>query len=221
MKRHLASRIAATSVLTVAALFNVRPGLAAGNEELEQGIQKLQDAWAQIQYETPEDRRAGEFEALSRDAQALTARFPTRAEPHILEGNALSSWAGARGGMGALDIVKRAKAAYETAIDIDRDALDGAAQSSLGVLYYKVPGWPVAFGDKRKAEELLQQALARNPNGIDPNFFYGEFLFERNNKVDAIPYLEKAVNAPPRPDREVADAARRRDAAALLAKIRS
>ena len=35
--------------------------------------------------------------------------------------------------------------------------------SSLGVLYYKVPGWPIGFGDKDKARDLLQKALAVNP----------------------------------------------------------
>ena len=47
--------------------------------------------------------------------------------------------------------------------------LDGSAYNSLGVLYYKVPGWPVGFGDKAKARELLQKALAINPKGIDAN----------------------------------------------------
>ena len=73
-------------------------------------------------------------------------------------------------------LVKRAKAIYESAIQLDGKALDGSAYNSLGVLYYKVPGWPVGFGDKKRAKELLEQALALNPKGIDPNFFYGEYL---------------------------------------------
>jgi hypothetical protein len=36
-----------------------------------------------------------------------------------------------------------------------------------------------------------------------------------------VPYLEKALNAPPRPGRQIADAGRREEARALLAKIKS
>ena len=54
----------------------------------------------------------------------------------------------------AADIVIRG---YET----DRFAGDrGSAYTSLGTLYFKVPGWPVGFGDEEKAEELLRKALA-------------------------------------------------------------
>ncbi len=94
------------------------------------------------------------------------------------EGIVVSSWAGEKGGLGALSLVKQAKTIYEQAIKIDGKALDGSAYNSLGVLYYKVPSWPLGFGDKDKAGELLQKALAINPQGIDPNFFYAEYLAE-------------------------------------------
>ena len=48
--------------------------------------------------------------------------------------------------MGALGLVKRARADFEAAIKLDAGALDGAAYTSLGALYYQVPGWPVGFG---------------------------------------------------------------------------
>ncbi|MGE8656089.1 MAG: hypothetical protein ACN6O8_05000 [Achromobacter sp.] len=183
---------------------------------LDQGIRALQSEWAAIQYQTPEREREARFESLSQQAHALTAQFPERAEPHIWEGIVLSSWAGAKGGLGALGIAKQAKAEYETAIKIDSKALDGSALNSLGVLYYKVPGWPVGFGDNKKAEALLQQALAINPDGIDPNYFYADYLIYRSRKADAVPYLQKALKAPPRPGREVADQGRRAEVQALL-----
>lgn len=72
-----------------------------------------------------------------------------------------------------------------------------------------MPGWPVGFGDDEKAEQLLKQALAINPTGIDPNFFYGDFLLDQGRKAEAKSYLEKALSAPPRPGRELADQGRR------------
>ena len=136
------------------------------------------------------------------------------------EGIIVSSFAGAKGGLGALNLAKQAKALYENSLQIDPNALDGSAYNSLGVLYYKVPGWPLGFGDKPKAQELLQKALAINPKGIDPNFFYGELLIETGKPAEAVAYLERAVNAPPRPGREVADAGRRAEATELLRKAR-
>ena len=50
--------------------------------------------------------------------------------------------------------------------------------TSLGTLYYKVPGWPIGFGSDKKAREYLAKALDLNPTGIDPNYFMGEFLFD-------------------------------------------
>jgi Tfp pilus assembly protein PilF len=96
--------------------------------------------------------------------------------------------------------------------------LDGSAYNSLGVLYYKVPGWPLAFGDKGKAEELLKKALEINPRGIDSNFFYGEFLIENKRTSEGIAYLERALQAPPRSGRNIADTGRRDEIRQLLAK---
>ncbi len=72
-------------------------------------------------------------------------------------------------------------------------ALNGSAHTSLGSLYYQVPGWPVAFGDNDEAAKHLARALQINPNGIDPNFFYGDFLAETDHKDAAKAYFEHAL----------------------------
>ena len=104
---------------------------------------------------------------------------PQAAELHIWHGIVLSTWAGAKGGLGALGLVKQAKAELEKAIELDPAALDGSAYTSLASLYYQVPGWPIGFGDEDKAEALFKQALALNPDGIDPNYFHGDFLLRQ------------------------------------------
>ncbi|CUJ59239.1 tetratricopeptide repeat protein [Achromobacter kerstersii] len=210
----------AAAAMLAGASMSLSAFAASAPDGLDQGIRALQNDWAVIQYQTPANQRETRFEALSQQAHALTERFAAKAEPHIWEGIILSSWAGAKGGLGALGLAKQAKAEYETAIQIDSKALGGSALNSLGVLYYKVPGWPVGFGDNKKAEALLQQALAINPDGIDANYFYADYLIYRNRKPEAIPYLEKALKAPPRPGREVADAGRKQEARALLESVR-
>lgn len=188
---------------------------------VDDAVVELQHDWEVIRYQTPASEREKRFEALAAKAHQASEKFPGRAEPLVWEGIIVSSWAGERGGLGALGLVKQAKALYEQAIQIDGQALDGSAFNSLGVLYYKVPGWPIAFGDKAKARELLQKALAINPQGIDPNYFYAEYLVETRQAEQAQPYLEKVLQAPPRPGRQIADTGRREEARALLSKVRA
>jgi len=195
--------------------------LAAVAAPVDDAVAELQRDWEVVRYQTPSSEREKRFESLAEKAHKISESFPGRSEPLIWEGIVVSSWAGEKGGLGALGLVKQAKAIYEQAIAIDGNALDGSAFNSLGVLYYKVPGWPLGFGDKVKARELLQKALAVNPKGIDPNFFYGEFLAEIGNPEEAVTYLERALQAPSRPGRQVADTGRREEARALLAKIKS
>ncbi len=43
--------------------------------------------------------------------------------------------------------MKEARASLEAALKIAPEALDGSAYTSLGSLYYQVPGWPLGgFG---------------------------------------------------------------------------
>lgn len=98
-------------------------------------------------------------------------------------------------------------------------ALDGSAYGSLGTLYYKVPGWPLGFGDDKKAGELLLKALTINPDGIDPNYFYADYLYEQGDYQGAKIAAEHALQAPPRPERPLADEKRRQEIQALMEKI--
>ncbi len=148
--------------------------------------------------------------------QALVSDCPQRPEPLIWEGIILSTYAGAKGGLDALGLVKAAREALETALRLDDHALDGSAHTSLGSLYYQVPGWPLSFGDDDFAREHLLAALAINPDGIDPNYFYADFLIRDGKEYAARPYLEKALRAPDRPGRELADQGRRDEIRHLL-----
>src|SRR5690606_28730610 len=113
------------------------------------------------------DRQLEAIHKLEVQAASVTGKYPGKAEPKIWEGIILSTDAGIVKGMSALGKVKKAKELFETALKIDPKALDGSAYTSLGSLYYQVPGWPVAFGDDDEAEKYLKQALQINPDGID------------------------------------------------------
>ncbi len=179
----------------------------------------IQQRWAEIRYQLPEQDQEKAFEALAMEAEAFVERYPDRAEPLIWQGIVLSTWAGAKGGLGALGLVKRARVSLEAALELDASALEGSAYTSLGSLYYQVPGWPLGFGDDDKARGYLQKALAINPDGIDANYFFGDYLIDQGEPERARAYLQKVMMAPGRPGREVADIGRKREAEGLLSNL--
>ena len=184
-------------------------------------LERIQGRWAEINYQTPAAQKESAFADLAQQAERAIAAEPQAAELRIWKGIVLSTWAGAKGGLGALDLVKQAKSELEQALKLDAKALDGSAYTSLGSLYYQVPGWPIAFGDDEKAEAMLKTALAINPNGIDPNYFYGDVLARKKRYREAKAALEKALAAADRPTRVSADAGRREEARQLLKAVQA
>ncbi|SFD27313.1 hypothetical protein [Massilia yuzhufengensis] len=182
-------------------------------------VARLQQEWAQIKYQSPAASQEQQFERLRAQAEQMAAREPGSAELLVWYAIVESSYAGARGGLGALKYVEHARKSLEQALAIDPRVLDGSAYTSLGSLYYQVPRWPIGFGNDQKAQEFLKKGLAVNPDGIDPNFFYGDYLFRKGDYDGAERALRKALQAPARPGRKIADDGRRAEAAALLEQI--
>ena len=183
-------------------------------------LSRIQNAWALANYQTPADDQEQAFEKLVAEARKLADANPDSAEPKIWLAIVLSTDAGVTGGLGALGKVKESRKLLEAAEKINPDALNGSIYTSLGSLYYQVPGWPIGFGDDEKAEQYLKKALAMNPDGIDPNYFYGDFMLEEGNYQQAVSYLEKAAAAAPRPGRELADKGRKAEVQEKLAAAR-
>lgn len=206
------------SLLLAAACLCSLPAFAL-SEDGQQRLQQLQTRWAEINYQLPKDQREAAFARLGATAEEAVKAEPKAAELLIWRGIILSTWAGAKGGLGALDLAKKAKASLESALAINPQALGGSAYTSLGSLYYQVPGWPLAFGDDKRAEAMLKKALEINPDGIDPNYFYGDYLFRQKQYAKARTVLLRAQAAEDRPGRALADKGRRGEIRALLAKV--
>jgi tetratricopeptide (TPR) repeat protein len=184
-------------------------------------LEEVQRAWAQANYTLSGHQQLTALASLSEEIDAALAEDQSNAELLIWDGIVKSTRAGKAGGLGALKLVKAARKSLERAIKLDPAALQGSAYTSLGALYYQVPGWPLAFGDDDKARELLTKAVEVNPQGIDSNYFYGDFLAKQKEYAAARQALEKALSAPERPNRPVADAGRRAEIRALLDTLQS
>jgi tetratricopeptide (TPR) repeat protein len=198
------------------------PALAAEPVEIDSRLDALAAGWAHANYQVQDkSARATEAAKVAAQADGLAKQNPGRAEPLVWEAIALATEGGAEGGLKGLGHAKAARALLERAEQMNPKALgDGSVYTSLGSLYAVVPGFPIGFGDAGKARAYLQKALAVNPTGIDPNYFYGDFLMRQGDYAGAVRALERAVAAPPRPGRAVADQGRREEAQALLAQAR-
>ena len=187
---------------------------------LSEEVKQIQSQWAEVNYLPEGDAKEKAFEKLAQAATNVAMKSENQPEALVWEGIVYSSYAGAKGGLGALSLAKHAKKSYEAAIDINGDVLNGSAYTSLGVLYSKVPGWPIGFGSDKKALKNLEKGLEKNPNGIDSNYFYAEFMYEEEDDyVKAKKHLEKAQMAAPRVDRPKADQGRHKEIKQLMVKV--
>ena len=209
------SRVFAMSLLSLLALSH----LASATEGVDQWLSNMQRQWAVNQYQLTGTEQVDAFQQLITTADEAVKTYPDAAELWVWKGIINSSYAGVDGGLGALKFAKTAKSDLEKAMAIDETVLDGSAFTSLGALYYKVPGWPIGFGDDDKAEKLLKKALTMNPEGIDSNYFYGDYLLSKKRYQQAMTYLEKAAQAAPRPGRELADEARHQEITAAISQV--
>ena len=205
--------------LALSAIYFSATVMADAPNEFDDALLKLQQSWASVNYEYDGKEQEEVFEKLNLEAEQLAFNYPDKAEAWIWKGIVESSFAGAKGGLGALSLAKQAKQSFEKAIEIDGTALSGSAYTSLGTLYHKVPGWPIAFGDDDDAKIFLEKALTINPNGLDANYFYGEFMLDERKYEKAKSYLVKAKSAPARELRPLADKYRQGEIDVLLAKV--
>ncbi|MCF2515212.1 hypothetical protein LVY65_09080 [Sphingomonas sp. G124] len=196
------------------------PALAADSGGMDADVMRINNSWAHIRYQIKD--RGAQFQqlaALEKQAHAVTLKYPGKAEPLLWEGIVVSEEAARASTLKQLGVATRARDILAKAYAINPKVADGGAAMSLGVLYYKVPGWPIGFGSTSKARTYFQQALTQDPKGLDNNFFYGDFLAQEGDKVHARQYLQRALQAPTNPDRPVWDAGRRTEVRALLAKL--
>lgn len=186
-------------------------------------VLQLSQRWDQIKYKT-EDKKAriAAYEKLIADAEAVAAKEPNAPGPKVWVGITLATLGGDVGAMGgALGKVKEAKVWLEKALAQHPDKeLETSIHTTLGSLYYQVPGWPLGYGDEDKAVEHLNKALELSPNGLDAHFWMASYLWDETRKYkEAAEHFKKAIAAPSRPGRELADSGRKAEAKMLLAKV--
>ena len=160
--------------------------------------------------------RKNAFQVLVDHAANFSERYPERVEAVAWNGIVLSTYAGEVSALGAMKYAKAARTALHDAEAMAPTALDGGVYASLGALYSKVPGGFVGFGDDDLAADYFAKALEIDPENIDSNYFFGEFLIEQEQYERAVTVLRKALGAPSVTARPLFDSGRRDTIKVLL-----
>jgi tetratricopeptide (TPR) repeat protein len=192
---------------------------AAQAQTLAPEISELRAAWDQANFSLTGGARKKAMHELVATCDELLPQHAQEQAALTWCGIVNSSYAGLAGALSAMKYAKAARSQLEQALEIDQGDMAGPAHTSLGTLYYKVPGWPIGFGDGDKARQELEAGIAASPDDIDANFFFADFLREQGELAAAQTYLERAAAAPARSGREVADAGRQREIETMRADI--
>ncbi|MDI1295007.1 MAG: hypothetical protein PSY12_03855 [bacterium] len=193
---------------------------ASANPAMDAQVLRINNEWAHIKYQS--GGRSDQYQLLEKlavQAAAVVAKYPGQAEPLLWQGIVTSEEAAQASVFRQLSLATAARDILVKAYTINPKAANGGVAMSLGVLYYKVPGFPIGFGSSSKAKAYLGSALALDPDGLDANFFYADYLESKGDHNGARTYLIRALKAAPDANRPVWDSGRRAEARALLAKV--
>ncbi|MDR5868176.1 TRAP transporter TatT component family protein [Halomonas koreensis] len=185
----------------------------------EDELFELRSRWEHTTTALEASRREAALEALAEEAAALAEAHPETSRVLIWQGIVLASLAREAGGLDALGAAKEARRVLERAVELDPEGHRGSAYVTLGALYDRAPGWPVAFGDDETAERMFQRALAIRPDGIDVNTYYALYLEDEGRTDAALEHARRAVAGRAREGREASDEALRERARRLVVRL--
>lgn len=199
-----------TATLIVLLTVGLSHVMAQDRGPLDADVAQVRGEWEKLKFTMREGPKQTQLmDQLGQVADQLPAKYPSSAEAYIWDGIITSERASMASAFSALGLAKQARALLEKAYAIDAKALDAGAATSLAVLYYRVPGFPIGFGDTKKARALLEEATSTAPQSLDAQYFYGDFLVSQHEYSHARQVLELALTLPPDADRPLWDSNRR------------
>ncbi len=141
------------------------------------------------------------YEKGKERAEKATQLYPDQVEGHYWLAALMGRVGEEKGILNSLFMVKPMKTELEQCLEIDPQFPD--AYYVLGKLYWKVPGWPLSVGDKKKAVEYALKSVELNPD----SFVFQWGLYEAYNaagkKKDAKETLEQIIQMPIKPGYEL------------------
>ncbi len=205
------------NILLLWAILSVSP-MASADSPAE-AARQIGQRWDAITYHWPRTQREQGLTELLSDIHRLEQRYPRQPKLLIWEAIALVTRAGISPNIGTLGDLDKAKNLLLKSLETDPTALDGAAYLTLACLYFKAPGWPLSFGDDKKAEAYFKKALTLNPDGIESNYYYGHFLSKTDRTQEAMARFQKTATLPSNPSQPYLSLYLKRKAYQKLTKL--
>jgi tetratricopeptide (TPR) repeat protein len=191
-------------VAAIATLLLVAQSVCARASEtssLKSELLRLAHDWEHVKLQVSDrDDQERQMAILAQRAGQFAKQYENIPDPIVWVGIITSEQASLANDNGspikALQLAKRARDILEGVEKTNPETMDAGAPTTLGVLYDRVPGFPIGFGDKARARYYLQEAIRSAPNGLDANFFYGDLLFKLGERSEAAKILERALTLP-------------------------
>ena len=105
-----------------------------------------------------------------------------------------------KGILNALRSMRPIEKLFLRVIELNENYDNAGGHKALGRMYFKLPGFPISFGNKEKALYHLKRAYELFPYDIIALAFYAEALFETGNKSEARQIAEFILTAPIEPE---------------------
>jgi tetratricopeptide (TPR) repeat protein len=196
---------------------------AGENSSLKSELLRLAHDWEHVKLQVfDRDDQERQMADLAQRAGKIAEQYENIPDPIVWVGIITSEQASLANENGsplkALELAKRARDILEMVEKTEPATMDAAAPTTLGLLYDHVPGFPIAFGDKAKARYYHQEAVRFAPDGLDANYFYGDFLFRLGEQAEAVKVLEHALTAPWLSNRPSWDRSRRAEIKKMLSQ---
>jgi len=193
---------------------------------LKSELLRLARDWEHVKLQVSDrDDQEKQMASLAQRAGQIAKQYENIPDPIVWVGIITSEQASLANDNGspikALQFAKRARDLLEEVEKTSPETMDAGAPTTLGVLYDRVPGFPIGFGDKARARYYLQEAIRSAPNGLDANFFYGDFLFKLGERSEAAKILERALTLPELSNRPLWDRSLRAAIRQTLSEIQN
>lgn len=154
---------------------------------------KLREEFLALKYsDLTGDEEHAEIRRLHTLADEHISKNSEDAKELVMRARILAYDASLTGGMEGLKMVTEAKELLEKSIEIDANVYNGYAHVLMGLLYDRVPPWPIGFGNLKKAVKHFELAMEIDPEGYESNYTYGEYLAKRRKHEKAIERFEAA-----------------------------
>ena len=170
--------------------------------------------------ETDKEKRIEKYQRAIDAAEQATKVNPKSASGHFWRAAAIGRQGLDKGVLKALNNASTMRDSLEITIEKNEKIERGAAHRALGRLYYELPGFPLSFGNNKKALEHLEKAYAIGPQEPANNAYYAQMLVKNGKKDEAKKYIDYVLAYPVKPEHKLEMAEYRRVAEETLKKMK-